>query len=107
MLLLAVCNGRQAGGGYVVGPGALLDDGLFDVLVVPNVGFDQWGALLHELVNLGEVPPTLVHYHRTPSLEIAAERPMYVNLDGEPLLDSSFRFEVLPGRLPAILPAPE
>ncbi len=107
MLLLAVCNGRQAGGGYVVGPGALLDDGLFDVLVVPNVGFDQWGALLHELVNLGEVPATLVHYHRTPTLEIAADRPMYVNLDGEPLLDSSFRFAVLPGRLPAILPAPE
>lgn len=104
LLLLAVCNGRQAGGGYVVGPGARLDDGLFDVLVVPNVSFDRWGQIVHDLVNLAEIPPTLVHYRRTARLEITSARPMYVNLDGEPLLDTRFEFQILPGRLMGVLP---
>ena len=104
LLLLAVCNGRQAGGGYVVGPQARLDDGLLDVLVVPNVSVDAWGQVLHDLINLGQQPGERVKYLQVPSLEITAERPLYINLDGEPLLDSHFQFQVLPKRLSAILP---
>jgi len=104
MLLLAVCNGRQAGGGYVVGPQARLDDGLLDVLVVPNVSVDAWGQVLHDLLNLDQQPGERVQYWQVPSLEITAERPLYINLDGEPLLDSHFQFQVLPKRLSAILP---
>jgi lipid kinase YegS len=106
LLLLAVCNGRQAGGGYVVGPQARLDDGLLDVLVVPNVSVDAWGQVLHDLINLGQQPGERVRYLQVPELEIKAERPLYINLDGEPLLDTHFQFHLLPQRLPAVLPYP-
>jgi YegS/Rv2252/BmrU family lipid kinase len=104
LLLLAVCNGRQAGGGYVVGPQARLDDGLLDVLIVPNVSVDAWGQVLHDLLNRGQQPGERVHYLQVPKLEITAERPLYINLDGEPLLDAHFEFRVLPKRLSAVLP---
>jgi lipid kinase YegS len=104
MLLMAVSNGRQAGGGYVVGPGAFLNDGLLDVLVVPNVAIDQLGPVLRDLVNLGKGPLEHVYYRRLASLEIHSEQPLYMNLDGEPMLDTHFRFRVLPKRLRLVLP---
>jgi diacylglycerol kinase family enzyme len=41
---------------------------------------------------------------RVPWLEIEAEEPMQINLDGEPLTNTRFRFEVLPRRLQMVLP---
>jgi len=41
---------------------------------------------------------------RVPWLEVAAEEPLQINLDGEPLADARFRFEVLPRRLRMKLP---
>ncbi|MBL9122177.1 MAG: hypothetical protein JNG90_01005, partial [Planctomycetaceae bacterium] len=93
-------------GGYVVGPRAVLDDGLLDVLVVPNVPVDAWGQVLHDLLNLGKQPGEKILYRQVPALEIQAEQPLYINLDGEPLRDTHFRFGVLPRRLPVILPQP-
>ena len=105
MILMAVSNSRQAGGGYVVGPQAVLDDGLLDVLIVPNVAVDALGQVLHDLLNLGKQPGERVYYRQLPSLEITSDRPFYINLDGEPLLDTHFRFSVLKQRLPVILPS--
>ena len=39
------------------------------------------------------------------SFRIETRQPMQMNLDGEPTRDTSFEFEVLPRRLPFILPA--
>jgi len=36
MILMAVGNGRLAGGGYEVAPKALLDDGLLDTMVIAD-----------------------------------------------------------------------
>jgi diacylglycerol kinase family enzyme len=38
-------------------------------------------------------------------LEIQTEEPLQINLDGEPLTDTRFRFEILPRRLHMRLPA--
>jgi len=41
---------------------------------------------------------------RIPWLEIDADEPLQINLDGEPIADTRFRFEAVPRRLGMKLP---
>src|SRR5439155_12833525 len=50
LYVLAVGNGRRAGGGFRVCDRARLDDGLFDVLVVSEMPFDQALSVLGDLL---------------------------------------------------------
>jgi lipid kinase YegS len=102
-LVLAVGNGRQAGGGRMLCPEAMLDDGLVDVRLLPLVPKedvpDALRALLHEgLAGLRVVGA------RLPWLEIETEERLQINLDGEPMEGTRFRFEALPRRLPKRTP---
>src|SRR5262245_13108267 len=50
LLVLAVGNGRQAGGGHILCPDALIDDGLFDLTILPDVPRGERAAALRELL---------------------------------------------------------
>ncbi len=104
MILMAVGNGRLPGGGYPVAPRALLDDGLLDVMVVLDVAVLEFGALLSELMTLDSETNRYALYRQLPSFRIEAEQPVHMNLDGEPILASTFDFRVLKQRLSFILP---
>lgn len=99
-----VGNGRQTGGGIQVAPGACIDDGLLDVLVVRQISPTALFAAARELQQLpsdGEY----ISYWQTPWLEVHPEEPIPVNLDGEPLRFSTVRYEVVPKAIQLILPA--
>lgn len=103
---LAVGNGRLAGGGFAVCPGALLDDGLLDVALLPELPL---GELLPVLTGFmgddpGAAPAEGLIRLRVPWLEVTAPEGLHVNLDGEPLLGTAFRFEVMHRVLPFCLP---
>ena len=105
LLVLAVGNGRQAGGGHVLSPEARLDDGLLDLGILPDVPRGQRGAALREL--LGKGKGALWRHAvtaRLPWVELEADEPVQVNLDGEPVSGKKLRFEILPGALEACLP---
>ena len=104
-LVLGVGNGRQAGGGHQLCPEAILNDGLLDVRVLPQLPPDEVPAALSALLRdgLDAVRRTLVGA-RLPWLEITTDEPMQINLDGEPITDTHFRFEIVPGRLQMKLP---
>jgi lipid kinase YegS len=104
MALMAIGNGRLAGGGFQVAPRALLDDGLLDLVVVPDVSFPETGPLVSELIRLESEEPQRVLYRQFASFEIQANHEMAMNLDGEPIRASTFRVEVLPRRLKFLLP---
>lgn len=103
---LAVGNGRQAGGGIVMCPDAKLDDGLLEVVVLremsPAERSETLAALLKEGVRALE-REAVVH-HRAPWVEVSAPEGLYVNLDGEPIHQTEFRFEVRREWLPFHLP---
>lgn len=103
-LALAVGNGSQAGGGIVLCPGALIDDGLLDVLVVPEG--DGAGRLLLESLLHGRdaVLEEASFGHRGAWVEIETSETLQVNLDGEPMEGTSFRFEVRGDALQLALP---
>lgn len=104
-LVLAVGNGRQAGGGHQLCPQALLNDGLLDVRVLPQLPAEEIPQTLRTLLHEGfdAVKRTLVDT-RVASLQINADETMQINLDGEPISDTHFELEVLPGRLRLHLP---
>jgi lipid kinase YegS len=105
ILVLAVGNARQAGGGHVLCPDAVLDDGLLDISVLPDVPEDQQAHAIRELMTKGleAVKEAALHW-RVPWLEIDAPKGLYVNLDGEPTHATKHRFDLQPKRLKLHLP---
>jgi lipid kinase YegS len=105
---LCVGNGRQAGGGFNVCPNALLDDGLFDVTIAPEVPLTELATLAGEMRRLdreGDSSPLeKLVIARLPRLEVEASDGLQVNLDGEPVLSQHFVFEIEPQSLPFYLP---
>ena len=104
--LLAVGNGRLAGGGFHISPEARIDDGLLDVVVITAELREVLKTLLEDLLEPGlHLEHEHVVYHRTPWLEIESDHDLQVNLDGEPIHGRSLRFDLLPRALPLYLPS--
>ena len=105
LLVVAVGNGRRAGGGHVLCPDALLDDGLLDVSILPEPSRDERAGVLRDLIREGKTSLwRRAVTARLPWLELEAPETMQVNLDGEPISGTRLRFEVLPGALRVCLP---
>ncbi|HBX57680.1 lipid kinase YegS [Pseudomonas sp. UBA2684] len=102
-LALGIGNGRQAGGGHLLCPQALVDDGLLDVCIVPAAQdvVGTLGTLLSGGINGLESVSLSV---RLPWLEIEAPEGLDLNLDGEPMESRQLRFCARPGALKVHLP---
>lgn len=98
LLALGIGNGRQAGGGQVLCPEALVDDGLLDIAILPAPQ-EMLGALRELLAGEGLFVRT-----RLPWVEIKCSQGLDINLDGEPLQADSLRFEAKPAALRLHLP---
>ena len=104
-LVLAIANGRQAGGGHVLAPDACIDNGLFDLTIVPPPGEGGPGAVLAALLTQGrdQMIEDAVRA-RLPWLELEADAGLAMNLDGEPHDVARARFEIDPARVRMHLP---
>jgi len=102
LLALGIGNGRQAGGGHALCPEALVDDGLLDISILPAP--QEMIGTLRELMTGGWGLDNLFVRARLPWVEIKVSEGLYLNLDGEPLLSESLRFEVRPAALRVHLP---
>lgn len=105
LLVLAVGNARQAGGGHVLCPEAVLDDGLLDIGVLPDVAEGQQSEAISSLMTHGmQAVKDAALYWRVPWVDVDAPRGLYVNLDGEPTHATHHRFAVESQRLKLHLP---
>jgi lipid kinase YegS len=104
LIVGAVCNGRQAGGGQVLAPTAYLDDGLLDVMMVQTFPAADLDVVLGELLDQN-MDGTYVKRFKTQWVEtISSSNVDQVNLDGEPYLAEQIRFEAVPAALQLVLP---
>ena len=99
----AVCNGRQAGGGQLLAPDACIDDGLLDVTVILAFPLKDFWRAIQEIRHPGK-PGRYLKRFRTKWVESHPDQTRSVNLDGEPYLADSIRFEVMPGEINFVLP---
>lgn len=105
-IALGIGNGRQAGGGQALCPDALVDDGLLDLTIVPELS-GEVAATVGTLVKDGKhaALDRVATRARLPWVELEANQPMTLNLDGEPVQSRRFRVECVPGRVRMHLPA--
>ena len=100
-LALAIGNGRQAGGGVPLCPDALIDDGLLDLMILPELKhaarLDAFSHLLRD--GAPGIRAGLVTA-RSSWIEYEAADDLNVNLDGEPKLLKAFRAECRQRALP-------
>ncbi|MEN5089803.1 lipid kinase YegS [Pseudomonas protegens] len=103
LLALGIGNGRQAGGGHELCPGALADDGLLDISILPAP--QELVGTLKNLLAGGLGIDNMFVRARLPWVEIKASRGLDINLDGEPLQGDTLRFTARPAALQVHLPA--
>ncbi|KAF0865542.1 lipid kinase YegS [Pseudomonas sp. LD120] len=103
LLALGIGNGRQAGGGHVLCPDALVDDGLLDISILPAP--QELVGTLKNLLAEGLGIDNLFVRARLPWVEVKASRGLDINLDGEPLQGDTLRFAARPAALQVHLPA--
>lgn len=105
-LAFAVGNGRFAGGGIPMCPDALIDDGLLDLSILRDVTTEEIPKVMTDMLvrGMGAREAAVVHARLT-SLTVSSDRPLQINLDGEPLQSSEFHFRVNPAGLDLHLPS--
>ena len=99
----AICNGKQAGGGQVLAPNALINDGLLDIVSISQFKLADIPQVLEEIKN-PSVKGEFIKYVQTSWLESESEKIIPVNLDGEPYSSRKIRFEVVPSAIDLIIP---
>lgn len=102
---VAVANNCCYGGGMRIAPDAELDDGLFDVVTVGEVGKLRFAANLPKVFKGTHVDSDEVGVFRARQLELSASRPFPVYADGEHLTDLPATLRVLPRALRVLVPA--
>jgi diacylglycerol kinase (ATP) len=104
-----VSNGRTLGGGVPVNPRAAMDDGLAEVMVIPEMPLTDLALLGMSVVNGSHTEDKAVFLGRASRVQITSDPPMPFNADGEAVGATPVEYEVLPralrivvGREPAL-----
>jgi YegS/Rv2252/BmrU family lipid kinase len=104
---VAVANGRYFGGAMMVAPHAEVDDGMFDVIAMGDLGFGDLirnGRRLYKGTHLG-MPKVTTRRARVVEAEaIDPKGVVELDVDGEALGRLPARFELLPGALWMVVP---
>jgi lipid kinase YegS len=105
LIALGIGNGRQAGGGQALCPDALVDDGQLDLTIVPDLSGDV-AATVGTLIKEGKhaALDRVATRVRLPWVELASDRALTLNLDGEPVASRHFRVACVAGRVRMHLP---
>lgn len=97
-MALAVGNGRYAGGGVPMCENAIINNGLFELSILPELTYEDIPEVLTSLLEFGFSSEIVeVHIVRAQAHEftVRSDTPLQINLDGEPLQSNSFHFQVL------------
>jgi YegS/Rv2252/BmrU family lipid kinase len=105
--LVAVGNGRCAGGGFYLTPDAELDDGLLDVCVVDNVPLRNIIKLIPKVMTANHRNSNGISMFTSKIISIHSDQPLFVHADGEIVGRDVTRVEVAvqPGSLDVLVPA--
>ena len=101
----AVCNSQQIGGGRLIAPHAIIDDGLLDVCLIQAMPTLEFVALLRRVATGDHVEDERVTYFRASEIDMRFDRPIKVNTDGQVLDARECRYRILPGAARLLAPA--
>jgi diacylglycerol kinase family enzyme len=97
-------NGQYYGGGYRGAPQARMDDGLLDFILVDSVGRVQALQFLKKYKAGQHLNLDICHVYRGTRMQVIADTPAAVNVDGECFLSNSISFDILPNAIRFVTP---
>ena len=92
----AVCNSRLIGGGRLIAPHALIDDGMLDVCLIEAMSTLEFVALATKVAGGDHVNDPRVRYLQASHVTFAFDRVVKVNTDGEVMEATGCEYRVLP-----------
>jgi len=101
---IAAANSKAYGGGMLVAPDALLDDGKLDVVVIEQVGRLAFLANLPKVFKGEHVLLSSVKVFRAAEIEVSADRPFTMYADGDPIGNLPLRVRAVAGAVSVLVP---
>jgi len=101
---VAACNSSTYGGGMRLAPGAALDDGLLDVVLIAQLSKRSFLATMPKVFGGTHVAHPAVSVLRGRELWVDADRPFVVYADGDPVGATPVTIRVVPGAVRVLLP---
>lgn len=90
-----VANGIWHGGGMKLAPGAAPDDGLFEVVLIGDVGKVDFATTAPKLYSGGHVSHPKVEVLRSARVRVESAEPLPIELDGEQVGRTPVTFEIV------------
>jgi diacylglycerol kinase (ATP) len=101
---VVIANGRYVAGGTQIAPEALIDDGLLDVILIPETSAGQLALLIPQILMGSHLSSESVVFRRAAKIGVNSRPGMWFNVDGELVGNEPAVFEVLPRALQFIVP---
>jgi len=102
---VGAANSKEYGGGMRAAPGALLDDGLLEVVILESVSKLAFLTRIFPKVFSGtHVEEPGVHVFRARELTVSSDRPFTMYADGDPVGELPVRVRALKGAITMLLP---
>jgi len=94
VMLVAVGIGRSTGGGFLLTPQAVADDGKFDICIVHKTSRRRIFSILPRIIKGTHIRQPETSVYRCRQLEITSEQPLPIHYEGETLTNNNGRLLV-------------
>jgi len=94
-----VANGRYVAGGIPIAPEAVVDDGLLDIVIIPERPAGQLALLMGQILMGEHLKNEAIVFRRAAKLAVNSHPGIWFNVDGELVGNEPALFEVMPRAL--------
>lgn len=94
-----VCNGQYFGGGMRIGPQALLDDGIFDLVLLGEMSKLEFLANVPRVYSGTHLTHPKITSLQGKDIRVKAKQRMFIQAEGELVGEAPATFRILPGAL--------
>lgn len=103
---VVVANGRYVAGGRSIAPEASIDDGLLDVILIPERPAAELALVVAQIALGSHLSSDAIIHRRAKKLTVNSKPGMWFNVDGELVGNEPATFEIVPRALHFIVPKP-
>lgn len=103
---VTISNMKYAGGGMVFAPDAIVDDGLFDISIVGEIGRVSFALTFPQMYRDSGVKHPALSRHRSSVVRIFTEQPLEKMFDGNIIGRTPLEARILPKAVDILTPSP-